>query len=70
MINGGENEGTKKKDKDEEIYRLRVDGRYKSWIGGGREEERGKRIKRNMYHITICPSIFFNLIDVNSNYIE
>ena len=42
MNNGGENGGTKKRDKDEEIYRLRVEGRYKSWIGGGvkRKEEK------------------------------
>ena len=39
MNNGGENGGTKKRDKDEEIYRLRVDGRYKSWSGVGEEGE-------------------------------
>ena len=48
MNNGRKNGGTKKRDKDEEIYRLRVDGRYKSWSGGG-EKMKETTTKRNMY---------------------
>ena len=39
--NEGEN-GGEKRDKDGDIYRLKVDGRYKSWSGGGEEGENNK----------------------------
>lgn len=40
----------KKRDWYEEIYKLRIDGRYKSWIERG-EKSKEKMMKRNMYRM-------------------